>query len=245
MKRFLLLALAIVITLCLGACGGKDNNNDEATTLNTSESIETSTEIIVLPDEEQVKYIISGFASELTGLTEDVDSYFFKVSSATFNGETAQKAEAYLLSNGKLEGVFFIVGNTCYKYDSTQNKYYKLTEKVAEEVKDDINVVEETEVVSTTEKSVDVKTEQDIADENKDVLVSRYEKYDLSVVGLPKPISEYEFQTTGKMATASDGEKVFVIYLLENGVYTEFTFAVGADKDYYFDKDAGEYKPLS
>lgn len=251
-KKFLLLALAIILLFSLSSCKENGNTAVDDTTESVSGTDSTasvSDEAIDEIDEEKVKLIVFDYDSEITGLSEGPDDYIFKIVPATFNGKAAHKADAFLLSTGELCGVFYVVGDVCYRYDSAEDIYYELTHKKAEEIKEEVQVNEVTETTtqapSTTEELPDVKSEQDIADENKRVLVSRYEKYDLSVVGLPKPISEYEFQTTNKTAIASDGETVFVIYLMENGAYTDFTFAVGSEKDYYLDKSSGEYKPLS
>lgn len=251
MKRFLLFALAIALVLSLAAC--KDNNTGSNKTENPSDIVSESsgetTEAYKVLDEERVKYLLSEFSEEITGLSGDVQDYVFQITEATFNGTPATRAEAFAFGVKGSQGVFYIVEDVCYKYDASQDKYFMLSEKKAEEVKDAVDVVVETEAQTTkadsSSEETSLRTEEDIADENNKVLVSRYEKYDLSKIGLPKPISEYEFQATGKSATAVDGETVYIIYLLENGTYTEFTFAVGPDKDYYLDNSTGEYKPLS
>ncbi len=159
------------------------------------------------------------------------------------NGETACKADAVIGDSKNFEATFLIEGTTCYKYDAATKTYKLLTADGA--VDTDITVEDENEPEKTTaDPTAFVKTDEQINDENNDVLKSRYAKYDLSKVGLPKDISEYEFQVTGKQATASDGEKVYVIYLLEDAQYTEFKFAVGTSKDYYFDKEDQAFKPF-
>ncbi len=248
MKRFLLLALAVVLLFSLCACKnntptGENDLTDNASNQNVSGTTEVSTTQGPL-DSEGVKQLLSMFSEDVLGLTGNIDDYIFKLSSAEFNGEACHKAEAFTFESTEVQGVFYIVGEDCYRYDKAQDKYFKLTDKKAEEIKK-VEVVEQTQAPTTTGEPVSLRTEQDVADENNNVLVNRYKNYDLSKVGLPKPITEYEFQATGKTATATDGETVFIIYLLENGAYTEFTFAVGPDKDYYLDKSSGEYKPLS
>lgn len=258
MKRILMMALAVILVVSLAAC--KDNNVSNGNTTEnatgdvaTESGVENSstTEVFAVADEETVKFLLSEFSEEITGLSDDVYDYFFNITAVTFNGKPASKAEAYAIGTDEVQGIFFIVDDVCYKYDELQDKYFELTDKKADEIKEDIKVVEETEAQTTakaddtTKVETTVRTEADIVDENTKVLVSRYEKYDLSKIGITKPISEYEFQATAKSATAVDGETVYIIYLLENGVYTEFTFAVGPDKDYYLDNATGEYKPLS
>lgn len=83
-----------------------------------------------------------------------------------------------------------------------------------------------------------------ITDENNAAFVKRYEKYDLSKIGITKPISNYRFQLTGESITASDGEKVYILYLLENGTYTNYIFGFTPEKDYYYDPALDQYIPL-
>lgn len=253
MKRFITALLAMALVVSLAACkgnGGEDNEGETSSDVAAQSNVDNSgtTEVYAVADEERVKFLLSEFSEEVTGLSGDVNDYFFSITEVQFNGKTATKAQAYAIGDNNVKGIFFIVGDVCYKYDEAQNKYFELTEKKAVEIKDDVKVVEKTETVTKADSSAtteDVRTEDKIAEENKSVLTARYEKYDLSKIGITKPISQYEFQATSKSATAVDGETVYIIYLLENGKYTEFTFAVGPEKDYYLDNATGEYKPLS
>ncbi len=255
MKKFLMVLLAVLLVLSLAACkdnGGSEKTGETQAGVTSAESgvgESETTEANVVVTEERVKFLLAEFSEETTGLSGDINDYFFDITPVEFNGKFASKAEAYTIGVQEVQGIFYIVEDVCYKYDAAQNKYYELTEKEAEEVKDSVEVFEKTEPTSAgsneTKEETSVRTQEDVDEENKNVLVSRYEKYDLSVVGIPKPISEYEFQATGKTAKATDGETVYIIYLMENGAYTEFTFAVGAEKDYYYDKSTGEYKPLA
>ncbi len=251
MKRILLVALAMVLIVSLAAC--KDNSSDvdntttQAPTSDVGEtgSSEVSTTAEKVLDNEEIKNLLASYPAEVTGLTSNIFDCLLKTTPAEFNGKSAVKVEVFAINEKEAQGVFFIVGDVFYKYDKAQNKYFKLTQKKAEEIKEDVKISVETTAAVTIKKDENVKTEEDIADENNNVLISRYKNYDLSKIGLPKPITEYEFQVTGKRAVATDGETVFIVYLLENGQYTTFTFAVGAEKDYYLDNSTGEYKPLS
>ena len=246
MKKFLLLALAIILVFSLGACKG--NNGDDSTdsssgtNVQNQESTETGKPAEI--DEERVKLLLSDFDSEITGLQENVNDYYFKLTKATFNGEAAVRAEAFSFGNNESQGVFFIVGEDCYRYDSAENKYNILTAEQTLEIEDQVQIKETEKEGTTEEPGTTQKTVDDINDDNNSVMHKRFAKYDLSELEIPKPISEYEFQMTGNAVTTTDGTTAYVVYLMEDGRYTAFTFAFSPDKDYYYDPAADEYKPI-
>lgn len=253
MKRFLLIALAIVLVFSLGACMGDDTNGphignkeagfDENATENLNIANNAGTLSI---DEDTVRELLSPFSAEQTGLSADVYDYMFTLSEATFNGQSACKAEAFLVGEDGVKGIFFISGNVCYRYDNSQNKYYLLTAGETIEIEAQVQVKnEEQETESSNTPSTTVRTPEDVADDNNSVMHKRFAKYDLSGIGLTKDISEYDFQMTSKPVTTIDGTTAYVVYLMENGQYTNFTFAFSPEKDYYYDREADEYKPLS
>lgn len=253
MKKFLALLLAVMLVVSLTGCkgnssddGGNVSNENSALNEAVSNGITTDPDTgAISMDENVVKELLSVYSADALGLSEDVYDYAFKLSQATLNGEACCEAKAFLIDPVKPEGIFYIVGTKCYRYDEAENKYYLLTSEGAQAA--DVEIEAAKSEVSTTEgTTVKQRTEEDIDDENTKVLRDRYSNYDLSVVGLPKPITEYEFKATGKTGTAEDGTPVYVIYLMEDGQYTEFTFAIGTNgKDYYYDSVADEYKVLS
>jgi hypothetical protein len=181
-----------------------------------------------------------------TDAQELADDYAFKLEQATLNSEACCRATAYLVGQQDAKGVFYIAGTKCYRYDSANNKYYLLTTSGSKQAEVDIEETTKATVDETQEVSFHQKTEEDINDENTQVLRARYKNYDLSVVGITKPIDNYTFLATSKIAEAKDGAKIFVIYLMENGQYTEFKFGMGTNgKDYYYDRATDEYKVLS
>lgn len=115
---------------------------------------------------------------------------------------------------------------------------------------EDTSAVEETTTGAVTENTVKVSEEttekltNTFDDKNNQVFVARYSKYDLSKIGITKDISNYHFKLTGESVTATDGEKVFIVYLLENGVYTNYIFGFTPEKDYYYDPALDQYIPL-
>ena len=253
MKKLLALLLVVVLVASLAGCsdnssgdGGYIGDKNSAYDEDASENITINHNAGNLSmDEDVVKELLSVYSADALGLSEDVYDYAFRLSQSTLNGEACCEAKAYLTDPTKPEGIFYIVGTKCYRYDEAKNKYYFLTLEGAQEADVKIEATKPDE--STTEgTTVKQRTEEDIDDENTKVLRDRYSDYDLSVVGLPKPITEYEFKATGKTGTAEDGTTVYVIYLMEDGQYTEFTFAIGTNgKDYYYDSVADEYKVLS
>lgn len=238
------MALLLVVSLagCKGdSSGGENPASDEGTSENITVNPDTG---IISMDENVVKQLLSAYSADALGLSEDVYDYVFKLSQSELDGEACCVAKAYLKNPQKADGIFYIVGTECYRYDEAENKYYLLTLEGAQLA--DVEVATQPDAGTTEGTTVYQRTEQDIDDENTKVLRARYEKYDLSVVGLPKPITEYQFKATGKTAQAEDGTTVYVIYLMEDGQYTEFTFAIGTNgKDYYYDSVADEYNVLS
>lgn len=252
MKRILLIALAVFLVLSLGACfGGNDDGahigdkksdyDNEAT-----ENMEIANDSGSLSiDEDTIKDMLSAYSADQTGLTADVYEYVFKLSDATFNGQAACKAEAFMAGEDDIKGVFFVSGNVCYRYDYVNDVYYLLTANDTVEVEAQVNVKNDKDPVSDGAPSTTMRTVEDINNDNNTVMHKRFAEYDLSAVGLPKAISEYDFQMTGNPVTTIDGTTAYVVYLMEDGMYTEFVFAFSPEKDYYYDPAADEYKPLS
>jgi len=253
MKKLLSVLLLIALVLSFAGCKGGSEGGEGHIGDKNSAFDENASENITLDhaagslsmDESVVKDLLSAFSPKDLGLEQNVYDYVFKLEQAIFNGKACCRATAYLTNPKDVKGVFYIVGTECYRYDSASNKYYLLTVSGAQQV--DVKVEEtKADAEETQEPSLHQKTEEDINDENTQVLRARYKNYDLSVVGLTKPIDNYTFVATSKVVEATDGTKVFVIYLMENGQYTEFTFGMGTNgKDYYYDRAADEYKVLS
>ncbi len=240
MKKTLLLILSVLLILSLAACGdGKEDGSGDNNGVE-SVSVEVTDENGKLTiDEAGVKALLSIYSDEALGLSADVNDYSFIITEVTIDGKLGCKAQAVIGDNKRSEGVFFIVGESCYKYDLTTKTYKLLTADGAVDANIKVEGETQAQVEST---SSPFKTDEQVADENNDILKNRYKNYNLEKVGLPKDISEYEFQVTGNTAIAADGTTVYVVYLLENNEYTEFKFAVGESGDYYFDTKDNVYK---
>ncbi len=255
MKRILSVLLLIVLVLSFAGCKGGSSggeghigNKDSAFDENASENITLDHAAGNLSmDESVVKELLSAFSLQDLGLAQSVYDYVFSIKQATLNGKACVEAKAYLADPKKVEGTFYITGTECYRFDEATGEYYLLTTKGSQRAEVTIegtNPADDT-TQGVTESTTQQRTQDDINDENTQVLRARYKNYDLSVVGVPKPIENYTFLATGKTAKAADGEKVYIIYLLENGQYTDFTFAMSlSGKDYYYDSANDEYKAL-
>ncbi len=251
MKRILLVALAIIMVISLAACGddsssgGNIGNKKGKYDKDATENIDAGK---VSMDEDVVKELLSAFTPDQTGLSNDVYDYVYVLSAVMLNGESACKAEAFAAGQKEAEGIFYIIGTTCYRYDKAQDKYYALKLDGNVEVKAEVQEIEEKESEKpkeTTAPATTQKTVESINDDNNRVMQKRFANYDLSALNLPKPISEYEFLMTGKPVTTVDGTTAFVMYLLEDGKQTEYVFAFSSEQDYYYDYVSEEFKPLS
>ncbi len=253
MKKLLSVLLLIALVLSFAGCKGGSSGGEGHIGDKNSAFDENASENITLNhaagnlsmDESVVKDLLSAFPIKDLGLEQNVYDYVFKLEQATFNGKACCRATAYLTNPQDVKGIFYVVGTECYRYDSANDKYYLLTTSGAQQA--DVTVEETKATVEETQEiSFHQKTEEEINDENTQVLRARYKNYDLSVVGLTKPIDNYTFLASSKVVEATDGTKVFVIYLMENGQYTEFKFGMGTNgKDYYYDRETDEYKVLS
>lgn len=247
MKKFLSVLLLIALVVSFAGCKGGSSGGEGYIGSKDSEFDENASENITLGtlsvDESVVKELLSAFSLQDLGLVQSVYDYVFAIKQATLNGKACIEAKAYLAGSDKVEGVFYIVGTECYKYDEAKGEYYLLTTSGAHKAE---VIIEETMTAEgETESTTHQRTQDDVNDENTKVLRARYKNYDLSVAGVPKPIESYTFLATGQTVKTVNGETAFVIYLLENGQYTEFKFAMDTNgKDYYYDRENDEYKAL-
>lgn len=227
MKKFILIILTIAVILTFAACGDNSDGSQAGTTTTApTQSMQA------LYDEATVKELLSYYE---TGLTSSVYDYTFKITPTSYYGEEGVKAEAYLDGAKTPEGVFMVIGSKCFVFSKEHNKYLYLTVNGA------IDITPSTTVSSGTGTESTQRTQDTVNDENTAVLVERYKNYDLSVVNLKKPISDYTFEVTGTPVKGADGVTIFKVYVLDNGVYADAVFGIGTDgKDYYYDpvKDA-------
>ncbi len=226
MKKFILVILVLSVMCTLVACGEED-----VVVPTTTQTTSVSTTVYVLYDESTVQSLLSYYD---TGLTESVYDYTFKITPTTYMEKDGVIAEAFLGDSKTAEGKFIIVNSMCFVYDKKQDKYLYLTVNGA------------VDITPSTEDGSSNTTTTSVDDQNTSVLASRYKKYDLSVVNLTKAITEYDFQVTGISATASNGVKVYKVYVLDEGVYADAVFGIGTDgKDYYYDSAKDEFLVLS
>ncbi len=260
MRKLFSVLVAVLLVFTLSACGTNTNNGDDDngnenmdnSVVSANENGETVNPAEGTTEEEKglgiteadVKQRLSVYSDDVLGLSADVYDYHFDLSEIPVEDAKGFLAKATLGDSKSYEAKFVIFNSYCLKYDGKTKTYMLLTENGLEQT--DIKVSDEETAADKPEStSFTIKTDEQVADENNQVLQKRYAKYNLKKVGLPKDISEYEFKATGTPATASDGQQVYVIYLLEDGQYTEFKFAIGGGKDYYYDTKKEVFKPLS
>lgn len=231
MKKFLSIILVIITLFSFASCGGqssgKENKKSDVVEIDGASG---TTSV----DESSIKELLSAYPQKVLGLKKDIFEYTLKLSADTYKEMKACKIEAYLGKEKTPEATFLYVADTFFIYDAKKEKYLRLTID---------GVVEDTTKKEETTKKV--LTNEEVQEENNSVLHKRYKKYDLSVVKLPKDISEYELLVTGTPAEASDGSKVYVIHVLEkDGTDTGYRFAVGEKYDYYFNTEKDAYVKL-
>ncbi len=226
-----LICLLSVVSLC--ACDDKtdaDNSSDGTQGVQLGEG-----DNAISFDESTIKSLLAAYPQKALGLKKEIYDYDLKLSADELNGNEAVKIEAYLEEEEKPEATFMFFGTEFYIYDNAKKKYLRLT----------VNGPEEETEAKQTKPETTVLTNEMVEEENNNVLQNRYEKYDLTGVKLPKPISEYDLLVTGTPATAADKSSVYVIKVMEkDGTDTGIRFAVGEKGDYYFNAEKNAYVKL-
>ncbi len=228
-----LLALSCLTGLVfLCACGSNDTLKGEGSGQNLQIG---AGENALTVDEGTIKDLLAAYPQEVIGLKNDLYDYTFKLTADKFKDADAVKAEAFYGDEDACEATYMYTGTQIYLYNTSKKKYLLLTMKGA---------VDETKAEPAT-KNVHQITDEEIAEDNNKVLKGRYKGYDLSVVNLPKDISEYNLVVTGTPATAADKKQVYVIKVMEKtGEDTGVRFAVGESGDYYFNVEKNAYVKL-
>ncbi len=230
MKKFISLILAIIsvvgiFSLC--ACNGDsvvENEEYEGIQLGEGDGA-------LNVNEATIRSLLAAYPQKALGLKKEIYDYDLKLSKAEFKENAAVKVEACPEGEKDIEATFMFLGTQFYIYDKNQKKYLKLTVN---------GPVEETE-----KKEDNQQTKEEIEADNNSQLHKKYSKYDMSVVKLPKDISEYNFLVTGNSAVATDKETVYVINVLEkNGEDTGYRLAIGKKGDYYFNVEKDRFVKL-
>lgn len=237
MKRFISLVLVVVSLFCLASCSGnifkKENEDREAVELQSPSGNITL-------DEASIKELLSSYPAKALGLKKDIYDYTLKLSVQKFKNQTGCKIEAFDGKAKEPEKVFLYMNQEFYVYDAAQKKYLLLTIKGA--------VEETTKKAKKPKTTVKEKTNQEIANDNNTALHKRFKKYDLSVLKLPKAVSEYNFYVTGAAARVKDGKKnrqVYVVHIVEkDGTDTGYRLAIGEKGDYYFNAKKNAFVKL-
>ncbi len=236
MKKIIsvLLALACVVGIAsLCGCNDKTDTSDDSAVGSQGVQLGEGDNAINV-DEATIKELLSAYPQKALGLKNEIYDYNLKLSKDKLDEKEGVKIEAYLEKAEQPEAVLMFFGSEFYIYDNAKKKYLKLT----------VNGPQEETTAKKTEEITILTDEQIEADNNK-VLKNRYKKYDLSVVKLPKDISEYNLIVTGTAATATDKKQVYVIKVLEKtGEDTGVRFAVGDSGDYYFNAEKNAYVKL-
>ncbi len=240
MKKIISLLLIFIFLIVFSACGKNGALDD-----NALETAETYVQITgnagsLSINENVARTLLEVYPKESLGLTKEIYDYDLKLSATRFLENDACLVEAFLGKADKPEGVFVILGQQCFVYDSKQNKYFLLTMEGAQE----INVGKDS--ATTTAIVTEVPYEEAVEEKNNKKLHELFDGYSKEKLGLDKEISEYFLVATGTTTTAEDGNMVFVIRLKEqNGEFINHTVAFNDDGNYMFDYEINKYKKLS
>lgn len=236
MKKLVFLAVATACVLSFAACAGeRTDDGDALETANTVYEVSGGGATVAL-DENTAKTLLGVFSKQTLGLVNGIDEYELKLSPTEVFGLSACAVEAYDGDSEAPEGRYAICGTDCYIYDSTKQRYLKLTVKGAVEVSETESDAEETAEGETV--NPDFMYDKD----NNAVLQKKFSVYDRKTLGIKKELSDYVLVTSGTAATAADGKTVYVVRLYEkNGEITDISFAFNESGDYIFSEKDGEY----
>lgn len=239
MKKMILLAVITVGVFSFAACSGGHTDGDNVLeTANTVYNVSGNGASVAL-DENTAKTLLGAFSSETLGLVNAIDEYELKLSPTKISGTDACAVEAYDGDSEAPEGRYAICGTDCYIYDSSKQRYLKLTTKGAVEISETDSVADS---VSETEN---VNSDFIYDKDNNSVLQKKFAVYDRKTLGIEKDLSSYVLVTSGTAATAADGKTVCVVRLYEkNGEFTGVSFAFNESADYIFSEKDGNYQKL-
>lgn len=246
MKKYISLILALIFVLSLGACAGLGEEDDGKAleTADTYIDMQNNGGSISL-NEDTVKTLLGVYTTEQLGLKKAIEEYTLKLSPAKYNDMDGCKVEAFDEDEKNAVATFMIVGNTCYVYNKSQDKYIPLSVSSQSNKPTNSTTGEETQGTTALNIPDDPEITFQYHKENNYHMRQRFSKYSVETLGLSKAIEEYVFIVNGHSGYALDGTFIYYVDIYEkNGDQVGVTLGFSEDAEFIFDSEIGLYKKI-
>ncbi len=268
MKKIISLCLVAMLLVAFCSCGrGEEDDGKALLTADSTINVTSNAGVITL-NEDVAAIMLGVFSPEHLGLSDIIQNYELKLGATKVFGNDACLVEAYADGSDSPEGIFAILGQECYVFKN--NQYMLLTVDGPIEVTTNPAVVvspdesagdeantNNTDSQSETNDAGQVTTTQPQTNpqlpsgmqynaENDKNLKENFSSYSKEALGIEKELDEYILIATGNSATATDGEKVYIVYLYEkDGTKTSFKLAITDNGAYKFNETNKKFEKLN
>lgn len=229
MKKIIGIILAVGCIFTFAACGKRTVDDGKA--LETAETYFEFTGATgsISVNETVARTLLEIYPKKVLGLSNELDAYTLKLSATRFSDSDACLVEAFPEKSGTAEGTFVILGQQCFVYNESTQKYLLLTLDGAVEY-----------VPQNAESSTAEVFQYD--KDNNERLQKKFSSYTKEQLGLKKEIGEYVLIASGTTTTAKDDKTVYIVRVYEkNGKFTNKTLAFNENGNYVFDYEANKY----
>mgnify|MGYP003290978841 CR=1 FL=1 len=228
MKKIISVALALLLFVSLTGCdgSGQEDEGKVLETANTHIDVSNNSGSIDV-NEDTAKLLLGIYSPKQLGLVNPIEDYNLTLSAIEYDGKSGCKVEAFAEDADAAEGVFMILGTTCYKYDSKKKDFVPIV----------TNKTTEAETKNNGEQIIpdDPEITFQYHKENNKIMRDKFSKYDIKDMGLDKPVTELVFIVTGHTGYSTDFEKVYIVEVHEkNGELKETKLAFSEKGEFVY-----------